>query len=468
MSWLKTLSFWMAAFVVLAAPWLFGAWEIWWFWPFVTVLFAASALLAALLFKSGELTEGLSRVAWWRYGVPAVAGYGAFLAYALVRLFQTRVYMDAERSVLLFLTAFLVGLIIVFTGHSRRNRLLHGLLLADFLALGLYGIVNHAVTGSALVLWRPGFEQYMSEHRATGTYFCPDHFAGAMELGFALALGLLAARRVSWAGRVLALAVLAVSVVGVVLSKSRGGGLTLAVVLGVAVVAGFAQWRPAVRWMLRAGLVLAAALAVVVFVRAGGSYVQRFRNYPWAQIEHWDRYQMASGALRAWQTAPVLGIGPGMHRNLWPRFAATPDGDRERGIWPSRSNLHFHSYEVHSDWVQLLEEYGSVGLVLFLVAVLGVMGPLLAAWRAEARAWARPGGPADGADPAYPAVLGALLGAAAMAFHSLGDFNLQMPATTWLLAAMVALALGRVLRNRHGHGHRAAGGRQPPPSGDEG
>jgi hypothetical protein len=30
---------------------------------------------------------------------------------------------------------------------------------------------------------------------------------------------------------------------------------------------------------------------------------------------------------------------------------------------------------------------------------------------------------------------------AAMAFHSLGDFNLQMPATTWLLAGLTALAL---------------------------
>jgi len=34
-----------------------------------------------------------------------------------------------------------------------------------------------------------------------------------------------------------------------------------------------------------------------------------------------------------------------------------------------------------------------------------------------------------------------LLALIAMAFHSLGDFNLQMPATTWMLAALVSLPL---------------------------
>ena len=29
--------------VVLLAPWLFGAWEAWWFWPFVAAIAAAAA-----------------------------------------------------------------------------------------------------------------------------------------------------------------------------------------------------------------------------------------------------------------------------------------------------------------------------------------------------------------------------------------------------------------------------------------
>ena len=47
--------------------------------------------------------------------------------------------------------------------------------------------------------------------------------------------------------------------------------------------------------------------------------------------------------------------------------------------------------------------------------------------------------------------LTALLALVAMAFHSLGDFNLQMPATTWLFAALLALPLALVFR-RDGDG----------------
>ena len=42
-------------------------------------------------------------------------------------------------------------------------------------------------------------------------------------------------------------------------------------------------------------------------------------------------------------------------------------------------------------------------------------------------------------------VLPAILAIVAMSFHSLGDFNLQMPATTWIFGAMLALPLGEAL-----------------------
>ena len=53
-----------------------------------------------------------------------------------------------------------------------------------------------------------------------------------------------------------------------------------------------------------------------------------------AKLKDGARYHMISAALRAWRTRPLFGIGPGMHRNLWPHFAPSPDGDRTRGIWP--------------------------------------------------------------------------------------------------------------------------------------
>jgi O-antigen ligase len=173
-----------------------------------------------------------------------------------------------------------------------------------------------------------------------------------------------------------------------------------------------------------------------------GEYRARFQAFPWGDLKGDVRVQMVSGALRAWRTAPAFGIGPGMHQTLWPHFSASPDGDPDKGIWPSHPNTGFHSYEVHSDWVQLLEEYGIVGLVLFLAALALVLRWLWRGLRREEAAW-REG---DWNPPARSRFFGVLvagvLAAVAMILHSAVDFNLQMPATGWMLGAILGLAVG--------------------------
>ena len=42
-------------------------------------------------------------------------------------------------------------------------------------------------------------------------------------------------------------------------------------------------------------------------------------------------------------------------------------------------------------------------------------------------------------------VLGGILAFVCMAFHSFGDFNLQIPATVWLLAVILAMPIGEIL-----------------------
>ena len=432
-------SMFFACLPVLAGPWLFGAWEMWWFWPFAVCLFVSLALFAVRLVvaPAGALPEIRRRrpAAW------LAATYGLFLLYALLRLLGADVFADAERSFLLFLTPLLLGVVIVFGFSGRQLRVLGALVAVNLLALGLYGIINHFVTYDEKVLWEAGYPQYIGDGRATGSYFCPNHFAGIMELALAAALGALLARGARWRRRGMALALGAVAVCAIVLSKSRGGGLSAGVVFLFALAWGFGQWRGRVRWALRTAAVLAVAAAALAVAVKGRGYIERFQEYPWQQTEAMDRYQMISAALRAWRTAPVAGIGPGMHQNIWTHIAASPDGDRARGKWPSAPNYTFHSYEVHSDWTQLLEEYGIVGLFLFAIPA-GVLIWILM-WGRK-RALRRQ---AESRDPeAYGAILTALFAFVAMAFHSLGDFNMQMPATVWTLAAILSIPLAHVLR----------------------
>ncbi|MDI6773918.1 MAG: O-antigen ligase family protein [Verrucomicrobiota bacterium] len=494
MRFLDTLLSW-AGFVMLAAvalisPWLFGAWEMWWFWPFAVLLFLSTAFfgLRCLIWGTERRRRRLpaDRLDWsrrlavdvsdepsapaYRVRFPgmalwAVLSAAPFLVYAFARFQQAPVFMDAERSFLRYLTPYLLGLQVICGFDRRQQRMLFALLLTDLLLLGGYGIVNHFTTGNAMALWRPGYPQYqIGTLRATGSYFCPDHFSGLMELAIAGAAGLLLARERGWPWKLGGLLLLGVGLVGVALSKSRGGGLTILAMSLAVTVWGFGQWPPPQRWYGRLCLLSALAIGLVAFWQFGQTYVERFtsaegwgggavRGDSWAETKTrliaranmTSRGMMIAGAIRAWKSSPVVGIGPGMHQNLWPHFAASPDGNRDMGIWPSLPCNDFHSYEAHSDWVQFLEEYGAVGLGLFAIPICAWFAILLVGLRRERLArMANDWDKTDHED--HAALLAGLLAAVAMGFHSLGDFNLQIPATVWLLAAFVALALARVIR----------------------
>jgi len=254
------------------------------------------------------------------------------------------------------------------------------------------------------------------------------------------------------------------AVAGILLSKSRGAGMTLAVIVGCILVWGFVQWPRPVRWywrMLTVSLVLLMAMGALL---VHPEYVERFTTYGGLhqagqgaerslvedvvhKLQRTSRGRMFGGAWRAWKTAPWIGIGPGMHQHLWPRFAASADGDREQGVWPTLVNDDFHSYEVHSDWLQLLEEFGVVGMLLFLLPAMALVVAFVRRLRDEKDVWASMGVDTR-ADGRLTLVLGGWLALAAMAFHSLGDFNLQMPGTVWMLAVLLGLGLNPVCAYR--------------------
>ncbi|NQU39050.1 MAG: O-antigen ligase family protein [Lentisphaerae bacterium] len=475
-------AFCLLAAVVLVAPWCFGAWEAWWFWPFVTVIFAASALFGFQLLlratqeethpvsgrrpstragsrrrRSGAPPSGRQK---WR--LACLLSCGAFLAYAMLRMLSAPVFTDAQRSLLLFLTPFLLGIQVVYGMNSQRRLLLFRILLLNLLLLGLYGILNHIACGSRWVVWRPGYAQYFMGHRASGSYFCPDHYAGLMEITLCMALAVLCGRGSTLRWRIASLLVAAVAVAGVVMSKSRGGGMATLLILAAAWLWGLREYRPRVRWALRGTALACTIIGLLAVSMSGSAYVKRFGSWfrweqaktqPFAAALHTvsqavhssSRWIMLSGAMEAWTSSPLTGIGPGMHQNIWPHVATSDDGDRAQGIWPTRLNNRNYSYEVHNDWAQLLEEYGLIGLVL-AAAVMGILSRtlLLAISRNNDTRESEESSPT--ASDALPIVLSAWLALIAMAFHSLGDFNLQIPATTWLFAVIVAAGVGNATR----------------------
>lgn len=441
---LNRVSFGIVCLVVLLSPWLFGAWEAWWFWPFALLIFLGGGCLAIRCFSINDLLQnsGIQRINWVRACVISLL---PFLLYAMVRTLQTDVAMTAERSLMLFVSAFLLGALIVCGFTRRQLRLLFGLIFLNLLLVAIYGVLNHLATGSRFVLWRPGYEQYWVEHRASGCFYCPNHYAGAMELLLCMALGTVAAYGTRGRERLVATATIGWAIAGVVLSKSRGGQFTLVVIIASFLLIGLPHWRSSWRWAARLLVVGSVAACAVFLLATEHPIAQRLLYFPWQKLENAHRYQMASAAMRAWNesaTTRVFGVGPGMHQNLWLHIAPSPDGDREAGVWPQYTNETWFSYEVHSDWVQLLEEYGIVGVFLFLVAI-GVAGWLLLMrylriWRATVSSARQ--------EPDFAFMLAGLLAAVTMSIHSLGDFNLQIPGVLWMTAALVSIPLGLIVR----------------------
>jgi len=458
------------AATVAGGPWFFGAWEGWWFWTFALFITAATLCfgLRVALRNLGiqdlpPLPDPATRATKLR--MQTIGLMAPFLIYAFIRFRQTEVHMDAERTLLLFVFPFLLALPVLLVFTEKQRRQLTILIIANFFALGLYGLINHAITGSRWVLNQPGFAQYVKANRATGSYFCPDHFSGLMELALAAGMAWLVSRGVRWPLRLAALLLTVMSLTAVILSRSRGGGMTVLFMLAVVIATGFSQWPRNIRLWFRLIATAVSALALLLVIYNANKYTTRFITHfgiqpgdeiEWKALPHTVahslkescRGQMYAAALRAWRTSrdtQLYGIGPGMHQNLWPAIAASPDGDPATHKWPSHPNNTYYSYKVHNDWLQLLEEFGATGFILFLLPAGFVWYLLMRRLHLEQRQLRRHQWHLTGTER-HPVILTALLAFAAMGFHSLGDFNLQIPATGWLLSVLLALGLADATR----------------------
>lgn len=471
---LAWISYLLVTVCLIISPWLFGAWEAWHFWPLATLIFLSAFTFSLRLFLKAYRAEMFGRGKWQKTsttGKIVRAGflaYAVFLAYAFIRFLTSEVHADAERSFLMFLTPGLIAAQIVFSFTARQNRSLFRLITINLILLGLYGVINHIFFHNAYTMWIPGEPQYqVGFFRATGSYVCPDHFSGIMEIALGIGLAFLLARGINPLLRIGGAAAALLGVSAVYFSKSRGGGMTVIVMLAVCLLACLFTWSRKQRWILRAVVTACAVAGLSVLILTENSYLMRFSSYfgfneakhkPLAEavedikgrLKLTARGKMYSAAWRAWKTAPVFGIGAGMHQNLWPHFAASPDGSRKTTDWPTQINNAWYSYEVHNDWLQLLEEYGIIGIVLFLTP----FGFTIAALMAQRRKSSLSGE----TTPTQSIMLNsAILALTAMTFHSLGDFNLQMPATTWMLAAIIVLPFQQaVYSNGKGKANREA------------
>lgn len=286
------------------------------------------------------------------------------------------------------------------------------------------GIVQFKERGNFMLL--PWILRTDYGYRASGFYICPNHLAGLLELVGLLALSVAVWGRGQTWSRLVAGYVAFMCLVGIALTGSRGGYLSTVGGLAAFAVLSLIVVRKVKRRWFWGGLMLALLGSVAV---VGGAMFAMSKS---ADLDRrlgtvYDpsnmRILMWKAALKAHELSPWTGVGSGSYLFYGRHF-------RDRSVQNDAQH-------VHNDYLELLAEYGIIGSALMLIFLAAHLGSGFSAMGAIMRTRLKPFGLARSNELAV--VLGILSGLAALAAHSITDFNLHIPGNTMLVAALFGI-----------------------------
>ena len=347
---------------------------------------------------------------------------GMFLAYAGVRCLASQLEYEA-RNELISITCCGMAYFISAKGFcSKRHRRLFVLLLMVFaLFQAGFGIWQLFAKSDFIFHWeRP--ELYNG--RGSGTFVCPNHLAGFLEmsLGLVAAHGAIVRRESNSIERFVLLKVFTIYVavmlaVGLLSTLSRAGWVSATVGMAALIMCGSWKWRQAVA---RLGVVFAVGLCAAAVLWS----LEPIRNYllkslvfggGGQQISLVDptiggRTMMWSGTISIIRENPIFGTGMGSWQWIYQKH-------KDYRI------LSFPEY-THNDYLNLAADYGLIGFVLmiFVVACFFQRAAKIAgsAISSEDRAFA----------------VGAIASVVSILVHSWFDFNLHIFGNALFLAVI--------------------------------
>ena len=398
---------WIILILIALPPWLgvwmFGGVRLWSIGPLMGVTFLATALTALRYLRE---RDGLERRC-----PPGFLGLALFVAYGFLLIPRAAVPYDAyveSLRVASYLGAYWVWSE-VSGWHGRWRWLVAGFLLV-VTVMAWYAIIQH-VQGErgVLNLIRP--DDYGM--RASGAYFCPNHFANLLDMTIPFALALALSPASGLPLRLLAGYSVLVALYPLYLTQSRSGWIGVAV--GLAVTTSLMGLRRSVRRFLT------LLVVVPVLISGLGALVWMFSPMVQTRVAE----AMAGNVrLSLWRDTwtmildrPWLGWGAAAYRWVYPHY------------WFNMSSFLDPEF-AHNDYLQTWAEYGVAGLALLVGAIaLGAGRLLLSLRRMES----------DRSATLIIAFLGAL---AATAAHAAFDYNFHIYGNVQVLVMMAGLAAG--------------------------
>src|SRR5713226_2186594 len=350
-----------------------------------------------------------------------------FAVYAVIRYFTAQ--LEYEGRVELFQVGLctLVYFLTACNFYRQRDRtLLLAVLMALALAEAAYGLWQFATRSEYVLFWhRPA--QY--QHRAGGTFVCPNHLAGFLEIMLGMLLARLVTHKVSKGTvqtsalqKVLIAYIGLMTLVGIIITLSRAGWV--ATLVGLLVFLLWGDWRLRVMWpRILAGIGGVGVLAIVAFNFAPvRNYVIYTLSVDQTDTPAGVRDVSMGGRTVMWGSTakmivdhPIFGTGPGS----WQWFH----------LKYRNPQIQTHAEYAHNDLLNLASDYGLIGFGLVAAALICFFRhvALLTGRKnsSEQRAFA----------------IGAAIAVITILVHSWFDFNLHILANALLLVTLMGFTV---------------------------
>jgi O-antigen ligase len=337
----------------------------------------------------------------------------AFAGYAIGRYLTCDVEYVGRQELLRILVYTAVFFIVLNNLHRQEStQVIAFTLFGLAVVISFYAIYQFA-TKSDLV-WN---ENSGYRGRGSGTYICPNHLAGFLEMLLPLAVAYAIVGR------------------GKPLTKILVAYAALVMTAGIAVTASRGSWVAASIALAGLTLLLLAnrsfripALVLLVLLIGGGLFASTKTDFFKRRFTHAGdvdmnaRLALWNSAARMWRDHVWFGVGPG-HYDL-----------RFRSYRPLTVQLR--PDRAHNEYVNLIADWGVTGGVI-VAAALGLLAVgVVKVWKNVQR----DGGTfSSNQSDKFAFVLGATGGLFALALHSIVDFNLHIPANAIIAVTLMAL-----------------------------
>jgi len=411
--------------LLVFAPLAFGTVQV---WSMTVVHLMTLVMLAAWLIKVTAL--GKLRLIKTPLDLPILL----FLGIAVVTTL-TSIYPYASKIELYKIINYILLYYLVVNNlkDSRQIKRIATLVVIVGTSLALYGLYNYF--SGIEKIYTLDKKYYLG--MLTSTYVNHNHIGGYFELAIPLGIGLMLANQYLPGSRrrskilpaafvsVLFIAATFIMITALVFTYSRGswiGFLGSMIVLGMIISFRFKifrDWSRLKKWGVLAviGLIIISALLLMpdkVKKRAGTMFKFQEGKVTFNVKSTGGRLIVYENTLQMIKDRPILGTGLGTFIHAYPKY-------RNPGF-------RIFMNAVHNDYLQYAQEMGIFGLGSFVVLLVLFFKKNLSLLKNLKDKYLQ------------SLTLGFLVSIIAIAIHSLGDFNLQIPANALLFWIILALS----------------------------